>query len=300
LQRQVVHGEASLGQLKTASAAERLRDINPAVTVVEHPVRLSTENAHEILSQYDLVIDGADNFATRYLVNEVCVSLGIPDVLGSVLRFTGQVSVFWAKVGPCYACVFPQAPVSAPSCADAGVFGALCGTVGSWMATEAIKLLVGVGDPLIGRLLRYDAQLMKVTELTIEADESCPVCAQVSREEPQRPQAHVLAEVSVLQLQDLLSARSRGDAQFRLVDIREPHEFEICQIAGAELIPQAQFIDSLSNISRDDSIVVFCRSGVRSAHALRAMQELGFTHASHLAGGILNWIDRVEPHQTKY
>jgi len=300
LQRQVIHGEARLGHLKVASAAARLADINADVTVIEHPVRLDSSNAAEIISGYDIVIDGADNFSTRFLVNDTCVALGIPDVLGSVLRFDGQVSVFWAQAGPCYRCLFPEPPLAAPSCADAGVFGALCGVVGSLLATQAISLLTGVGDPLIGRFLRIDAASMNLVSTNIVADPQCSTCSQVSRMELHDSSVPVMRSVSAREVQDLLSQRARGDADFRLIDIREPHEFEICAIAGAELIPQQEFLDTLSERNRDESVIIFCRSGVRSAHALAAMHSAGFTDAAHLGGGILEWIDEIDPSMQKY
>jgi len=300
LQRQVLHGQSALGRLKVAAAAACVADLNPHVTVVEHPVRLSGANAAEIISGYDLVVDGADNFATRYLVNDTCVALGKPDVLGSVLRFDGQVSVFWARAGACYRCLFPLPPAEAQTCADAGVFGALCGVVGSMMATQALMLLTGVGDPLIGRMQTIDGLASATASVRIQPDPDCEVCSMVPRA-PLRDAAQAApSAVSARQLRDLLAARAAGGGEFRLIDIREPHEVAICAIDGSEVLPQAQFLDGIDQMDRHSRVIVFCRSGVRSANALAALQAAGFRQASHLDGGILAWIDDVEPHLQRY
>ena len=300
LQRQVLHGQSALGRLKVAAAAARVADLNPHVTVVDHPVRLTADNATDIISGYDLVIDGADNFATRYLVNDTCVALGKPDVLGSVLRFEGQVSVFWAQAGPCYRCLFPLPPAEVQNCADAGVFGALCGVIGSMMATQALLLLTGAGDPLIARMQTINALASTTATMQVVPDPQCEVCATVPRTSLREHTTSSSRTVSALQLRDLLADRDAGRADFRLIDIREPHEVEICAIDSAELVPQAQFLEGIDQMHRQPRIILFCRSGVRSANALAALHAAGFSDASHLEGGILAWIDEVEPHLQPY
>lgn len=300
LQRQIVHGQLSIGHSKVASAAARIADINPHVTVIEHPVRLTSSNAAEIVGGYDLVVDGADNFDTRYLINDTCVALSVPHVLGSVLRFDGQVSVFWAQAGPCYRCLFPNPPEQAPSCADAGVFGVLCGVIGSLLATQALTLITGVGEPLVGKLLRYDAMTSEVTSIGIMKDSHCSVCSHVVRSPLHLEHLPSMRSVTARDVQQFLAEREAGARSFRFIDIREPHEHEICAIAEAELIPQEQFLAQLTTMDRDEPVIIFCRSGVRSGNALAAMQEAGFTQAAHLGGGILEWIDVVDPSLQKY
>ena len=296
LQRQVVHGQSVIGHSKTASAAQRIADINPHVTVIEHPQRLTEGNASDIIAGYDVVLDGADNFATRYLVNDVCVAQGKPDVLGSVLRFQGQVSVFWAQAGACYRCVFPQPPADAPSCADAGVFGAVCGVIGSWMAAQTIALITGVGEPLVGRLVRHDASTMQTVATALPMDPECPACSHVQRRPLRRSAAESaqLESVTAVEVSQLLAQRQQGAADFRLIDIREPHEHDICAIKDAELLPQGQLLQALAEANRESRYIIFCRSGVRSANAVRAMGEAGFTDVAHLGGGILEWIRDVD------
>lgn len=300
LQRQVMHGQSSLGHSKVASAAARIADINPEVTVIEHSWRLDASNAADTISGYDLVIDGADNFTTRYLVNDTCVLLSVPHVLGSVLRFEGQIGVFWAQAGPCYRCLFPKAPASAPSCADAGVFGALCGVIGSLLAVQAIALITGTGEPLVGRLLRYDAATTEMSATRILPDPSCVVCAHVVREPLHPDNVASVSNVSARDVQRFLMERASGARSFRLIDIREPHEHDICAIAEAELIPQEQFLAGLGSMNRDEPVIIFCRSGVRSGNALATMQAAGFTNAAHLGGGILEWIDVIDSSLQKY
>lgn len=292
LQRQVLYTSDDLGQPKTAVAARRLRQVNPHITVVEHRERLTEANAERLLREYDLVIDGADNFSTRYLVNDTCVRLGLPDVMGSVLQFTGQVSVFWAATGPCYRCVFPEQPAQSPSCTEAGVFGALCGTVGSWLATEALKLITGHGTPLVGRLQAYDAERMALRQLQVVADPECVTCSQVERVGA----GQVMDIVATAAVEVAAALASPQGPAFRLIDIREPHEVAEYAVVGAETIPQREF---LARAERGDfplaeRLVLFCHAGVRSANAVRALQELGHQQVSHIAGGIVEWIDHVD------
>ena len=307
LQRQVVHGDADVGRLKVDSARERVLDVNPAVEVRTHPVRLTAANALEILGGYDVVLDGADNFPTRYLVDDASALRGIPDVWGSILGFDGQVGVFWAPHGPTYRDLFPQppAPGTVPSCAEGGVLGALCATVGSVMATEAVKLICGAGEPLVGRLLVVDAlggrwrslavrapeQPRRVTEL-IDYDAFCGVPAAV--EQPG-------AEVDAPTLARMLAARAAGTEDFVLVDVREPHEREIVDIPGAVGVPLADLeADPLAVGADGRRVVLYCRSGARSARALAALHAAGRTDAVHLAGGVLAWVREIEPGSPVY
>lgn len=300
LQRQIVHGQLGVGHSKVASAAARITDTNPHVTVIEHPLRLTSSNAEEIVSGYDLVVDGADNFHTRYIINDTCIALSVPHVLGSVLRFDGQVSVFWAQAGPCYRCLFPNPPEQAPSCADAGVFGALCGVIGSLLASQALTLITGVGEPLVGKLLRYDAMTSGVSSISIANDVNCSACSHVARLPLHLEHLPSMSSVTARDVQKFLAERAAGARSFRFIDIREPHEHEICAISEAELIPQEQFLAELATMDRDEPVIIFCRSGVRSGNALAAMHAAGFTQAAHLGGGILEWIDVVDPSLQKY
>lgn len=291
LQRQVLYTTQDVGQLKVDVAMSRISAMNPLITVVRHPERLTDANADQIVSGYDVVIDGADNFATRYLVNDACVRNGIPDVLGSVLQFQGQVSVFWSKAGPCYRCVFPNPPADAPSCADAGVFGALCGTVGGWMATEAIKLLTGHGSPLIGRLLTFDAALQATRHLVVQTDPQCATCQGVAREEMADS---VIPSIKAVDVAAALATNE--ETAFRLIDIREPHEVREYAVPGAESIPQRDFLSRAmaGEFAHGVPLVLFCHAGVRSAHAVATLQELGHRDVRHIAGGIVEWIAEVD------
>ena len=291
LQRQVLYTCHDVGQLKVVAAAARLQALNPHMTVVPHAQRLSAANCDELIAGYDLVIDGADNFETRYIVNDACVRLGIPDVMGSVLQFGGQASVYWARVGPCYRCVFPEPPQDAPSCADAGVFGALCGTVGGWLATEAIKIITGYGESLVGRLATFDAAHHVVRHLALAADPQCRVCSHIQRVDEN---ADVIPTMSALDVSRALQAGS--PPQFRLIDIREAHELLAYSVAGAEHIPQAEFLARAERREFESSVplVLFCHAGVRSANAVATLRELGYHQVSHIPGGILEWIADVD------
>lgn len=333
LQRQVVHGVDDVGRRKVDSAADTLAEVNPLVEIVRHPVRLDSSNALQVLAGYDLVVDGTDNFATRYLVNDACVLLGVPYVWGSVFRFDGQVSVFWGRSGPggaqeypCYRCLFPEAPPagSVPSCAEGGVLGVLCGAIGAAQGTEALKLLTGIGDPLLGRLLVHDALRSTWRELRVRPDPECAVCGAnptITRETG-LPDYEVFCglppagadvggaagsvsasdEVSALQLADLLERRERGESDVVLVDVREPGERAIVSIPGAVVVPMAQFEsgEAFDAIPFDRPVVLHCRSGVRSATALDRLRVAGHPDARHLAGGVLAWVEQVDPSLPTY
>lgn len=317
LQRQIIHRQSDIGRLKAESARDAIAEINPNVDVVLHAERLDSSNALTILADYDLVIDGTDNFATRYLVNDACVMLGKPYVWGSIYRFEGQASVFWAQEGPCYRCVFPEPPPpgSVPSCAEGGVLGVLCASMGSVQVTEAVKLLLGIGDPLIGRMLTYDALAMRYRELAMRKDPDCVLCGAhptvtslIDYEVfcgtvPTEPEPNVTGStISVTQLHDWLDERERGERDFVLVDVREPSEVEIVTIAGSVLMPKGGFVNgsALADLPRDRQVVLYCRSGVRSAQALTVLHGAGFNDAVHLGGGVLAWVAEIERHLPTY
>lgn len=313
LQRQVIHGSADLGRPKTDSAADAIRDLNPHVRVLRHPVLLSSENALEILAGYDIVVDGTDNFPTRYLVNDACVLLGTPNVYGSVYRFDGQATVFAHRDGPCYRCLFPEPPPpgTVPSCAEAGVLGILPGIVGLIQATEVVKLVLGAGEPLVGRLLLYDALGMSFKELRIRRDPDCPVCGDEptltelidyqafcglpARDEEDAAPAFE-DEIEPSELQALLA----GDASPVLIDVREPHERLINRIPGALALPLGSLPGALEQLDPQAVTVVHCLSGARSARACRLLQEAGFARVRNLRGGIRAWIAEVDPDMPVY
>jgi len=307
LQRQVIHGTSDVGRKKLDSAAGRMREINPFVRVDKHEVALSSENALDILRDYDIVVDGTDNFPTRYLVNDACVLLGKPNVYGSIFRFEGQASVFAVEGGPCYRCLYPEPPPPGlvPSCAEGGVLGILPGTIGLVQATETVKLILGIGEPLIGRLLLYDALAMRFRELKLRKNPECPVCGEhptvtrlidyhqfcgVPRQSPQATGGIQPAEVK--------AKFDRGE-RFQLIDVREPHEYRICRIPDATLIPLAELPRRIGELDPAAEIIVHCRSGVRSARAVGFLNQHGF-HARNMEGGILAWSDQVDPSVPKY
>jgi adenylyltransferase/sulfurtransferase len=318
LQRQVVHGASDVGRRKVDSAADAIAEVNPLVQVVRHPVRLDSSNALEVLAGYDLVVDGTDNFATRYLVNDACVLLGVPCVWGSIYRFDGQVSVFWGGHGPCYRCLFPDPPPpgSVPSCAEGGVLGLLCAAIGAAQGTEVVKLLVGMGEPLLGRLLVHDALRASWRELTVRPDPQCPVCGEqpsITRETglidyeefcglPPEPDRRDGTLVAPRELAELLAARERGEADVVLVDVREPGERAIVSIPGAVAVPRAAFDtgEAFAQIPFDRPVVLHCRSGVRSAAALDLLRAAGHPDARHLDGGVLAWVEQVDPSLPTY
>ena len=312
LQRQVIHGTPDVGRSKLDSARDRLNAINPEVTVETHDVALSSENALELLANYDVIVDGTDNFPTRYLVNDACVILGKPNVYGSIFRFEGQASVFATKDGPCYRCLYPEPPPPGlvPSCAEGGVLGILPGVVGTIQATEAVKLIIGVGEPLINRFMIYDALRMKFRELKLRKDPDCPVCGEtptvtelIDYEQfcgiTGAATEDVSSEVLDITVEDL-KTRIDGKDEVLVLDVREPQEFQICRIPGSTLIPLNDLPQRLAELEGYKDMVVHCKSGVRSAKAVKLLHEAGFSDAKNLRGGILAWIDEIDPSLPKY
>jgi adenylyltransferase/sulfurtransferase len=310
LQRQILYDAGDVGRPKLAAARARLTALNPDLNLVTHETRLTSANALDILRHYDLVLDGADNFPTRYLVNDACVLLGKPNVHGSIFRFDGQASVFATRGGPCYRCLYPEPPPPGvvPSCAEGGVLGVLPGLIGTIQATEAIKLIIGAGESLAGRLPLFDALGMSVRVMTLRRDPACPVCgdrptitALIDYEQfcGVVPASTATAEMTVEELKGRLDRRER----VWILDVREPREFEICRIPGSTLIPLAELPARVSELPRGagaPDIVVHCKMGGRSAHAVAWLQAHGITRVSNLTGGILAWIDRVDPALPKY
>jgi sulfur-carrier protein adenylyltransferase/sulfurtransferase len=317
LQRQIVHGTSDVGRPKLDSAADRLRDINPHIQLESHEVRFSAENALELVTAYDVIVDGTDNFPTRYLVNDACVLVGRPNTYGSISRFEGQASVFAMPDGPCYRCLHPEPPPPGliPSCAEGGVLGVLPGIIGTIQATEAVKLILGIGEPLVGRFLLYDALRMQFRVIKLPKDPDCPVCGShpTIRElrayddaspcappQTQRtPMALSGATEGDMTVTELKARIDRGDAPL-IVDVREPAEFEICRIPGAVLIPLHQLPSRLQELDASKEVVLQCKVGGRSASATAFLRRAGFTHARNLTGGVLAWIDQVDPSQPKY
>jgi sulfur-carrier protein adenylyltransferase/sulfurtransferase len=310
LQRQVIHGTSDVGRPKLDSAADRIREINPFVNVVKHETMVSSENAMELFAPYDLIVDGSDNFPTRYLVNDACVLLGKPYVWGSIFRFDGQLSVFWAEHGPCYRCLFPEPPPPGmvPSCAEGGVLGMLCGTIGSLQTTEAVKLITGIGDPMIGRMLIYDALELKFKELRVRKDPECPVCGKnptVKELIDYEAFCGVTDEIAQFASQlsvtprELAQMRDRGD-EIVLIDVREPHEWEIARIPGAQLIPMNDVPARISEIPQSGNVLVYCKVGARSAEVLKFLHQVGLTNTKHLAGGIESYAAQIDPSIPRY
>jgi adenylyltransferase/sulfurtransferase len=308
LQRQIIHGQSDIGKSKAQSAKEKIAEINPYVNVITHETRLDNSNVMEIFSQYDIIVDGTDNFATRYLVNDACVLLKKPYVWGSIYRFDGQASVFWAEYGPCYRCLYPEPPPPGmvPSCAEGGVLGVLCATIGSIQTTEAIKVLTGVGEPLIGSLMVYDALDMTFRKIKVRKDPNCPLCSQNPTQTALLPDYEAFCGVlsdaaqeasagSTITVQEL---KSKIDAQenYYLIDVREPSEYEIVKIPTAHLIPKQGFIDGsvLATLPQDRPIILHCKSGVRSAECLAILKDAGFSDASHVFGGVVAWAKQID------
>jgi sulfur-carrier protein adenylyltransferase/sulfurtransferase len=308
LQRQVIHGVSDIGRSKAESAATSIREINPLVNVVIHGVALDRDNVFDIFGQYDLIVDGTDNFATRYLVNDACVLLGKPYVWGSIYRFDGQASVFWAEHGPCYRCLYPEPPPPGmvPSCAEGGVLGVLCASIGSIQVTEAIKLVTGIGEPLLGRLMVYDALEMSYRTIKVRKDPNCAVCGEnptvtelidyddfcgvISDE---AAEAAATATITVTELADW----QKSGKDFLLVDVREPAEYEIVRIPGSVLIPKGEITsgEALASLPQDRQIVLHCKTGARSAEALAALKAAGFRDAVHVHGGVVAWVKQIDP-----
>jgi molybdopterin/thiamine biosynthesis adenylyltransferase/rhodanese-related sulfurtransferase len=313
LQRQIVHGTSTIGERKVYSARARLNDINPTIQIDTYDEPFKSENAIEISKPYDLIVDATDNFPTRYLINDICVMTGKPDVYGSIFRFEGQVSVFWAEKGPCYRCLFPEPPPPGvvPSCAEAGVFGVLPGTIGTLQATEALKLLLGIGKPLIGRLLLYDALEMSLEALQLKKNPNCKVCSDSPEiTEPIDYEAFCGApafELETAPLPDELEIEPRQVVEMlehgkkvQLIDVREPHELEISRIPGAELIPLRSLATEVHKLNKNEEIVLICRSGTRSARALKILEDAGFEKIRNMRGGINAWANQVDPSLPRY
>jgi sulfur-carrier protein adenylyltransferase/sulfurtransferase len=309
LQRQIVHGTSTLGRPKLESAEARLSDVNPNVRIEKHETRLTSENALEILREYDIVVDGTDNFPTRYLVNDACVLLGKPNVYGSIFRFEGQASLFYARQGPCYRCLYsePPPPGLVPSCAEGGVLGVLPGIIGSIQALETIKWIIGAGDSLLGRLLLFDALRLRFRELQLRKDPACPLCGEnpsirglIDYEafcgigaEPAYAGPEITAE-------ELAREMQQKGSNLVLIDVREPHEWEIAHIEGARLIPLSQLPERLGELDGHAEIVTQCHHGARSMKALQLLKGAGFSRVRSLAGGIDAWADRIEVGMPRY
>jgi molybdopterin/thiamine biosynthesis adenylyltransferase/rhodanese-related sulfurtransferase len=308
LQRQIIHGQSDIGRPKALSARDSIKEINPYVNVIVHDEALTTDNVMQLFSGYDLIVDGTDNFATRYMVNDACVLLGKPYVWGSIYRFDGQASVFWSEYGPCYRCLYPEPPPPGmvPSCAEGGVLGVLCASIGSIQVTEAIKVLTGIGEPLVGRLMIYDALEMSYRTLNIKKDPDCPICgtnptitelidydAFCGAVSADAQEAARDATITAAELKEMLDK----DEDIFLVDVREKNEYEIVSIPGAVLIPKDQFLTgaALERLPQDRRIILHCKSGVRSAECLAIVKDAGFSDAAHVGGGIISWVNTVDP-----
>jgi molybdopterin/thiamine biosynthesis adenylyltransferase/rhodanese-related sulfurtransferase/molybdopterin converting factor small subunit len=313
LQRQILHGTPDVGRSKLASAKDRLNALNPNVQIDTYETALSSQNALQIFEPYDIVVDGTDNFPTRYLVNDACVLLGKPNAYGSIFRFEGQASVFATKDGPCYRCLYPEPPPPGlvPSCAEGGVLGVLPGLIGVIQATETLKLIIGIGEPLVGRFLIIDALRMKFRELKLRKDPDCPVCGThptvtqlidyeqfcgITPAAPEPVTVNAATEITSVELKQRLD---RGDA-LKIVDVREPNEYQINRIAGSVLIPLGDVPKRYNELNPNDEIVVQCKVGGRSAKAADFLRSVGFKRVLNLKGGILDWIDKVDPSQPKY
>jgi sulfur-carrier protein adenylyltransferase/sulfurtransferase len=329
LQRQIIHGQSDVGKSKALSAKESIAETNPLVNVVVHDVRLDNDNVLEIFADYDLIVDGTDNFATRYMVNDAAYFLKRPYVWGSIYRFDGQASVFWPTLegpdgssdAPCYRCLYPEPPPPGmvPSCAEGGVLGVLCASIGSIQVNEAIKLLTGIGDPLVGRLMIYDALEMEYRKLKVRKDPNCALCGDhatvtelidydafcgaISEE---AADAAAGSTISVSQLEHMLKERDNGERDFVLIDVREQNEYEINRIPGSVLIPKGEFLnghafEQLSELTQGSKqLVLHCKSGVRSAEALAVAKGAGYADAVHVGGGVVAWVNQIDPSQPSY
>jgi len=329
LQRQIIHGQSDVGKSKAQSAKESIAETNPLVDVVVHDERLDNDNVLRIFEDYDLIVDGTDNFATRYMVNDAAYLLGKPYVWGSIYRFDGQASVFWPTLegpdgqhdAPCYRCLYPEPPPPGmvPSCAEGGVLGVLCASIGSIQVNEAIKLLTGIGEPLVGRLMIYDALEMEYRKLKVRKDPGCALCGEnptvtglidydafcgaISEE---AADAAAGSTISVSHLEQMLKERDNGERDFVLVDVREPNEYEINQIPGAVLIPKGEFLNGhafgqLSELTGGSKpLVLHCKTGVRSAEALAVAKGAGYSDAVHVGGGVVAWVNQIDPSQPTY
>jgi adenylyltransferase/sulfurtransferase len=313
LQRQIIHGTPDVGRSKLASAKDRLHAINPNIDIQTHEVALSSQNAMQLFEPYDVIVDGTDNFPTRYLVNDACVLLGKPNAYGSIFRFEGQASVFATKDGPCYRCLYPEPPPPGlvPSCAEGGVLGVLPGIIGVIQATETVKLIMGIGEPLVGRFLIYDALRMKFRELKLRKDPACPVCGthptvtqlidyeQFCGVVPVKPEPIAVNNATEITAVELKQRLDRGDA-LTIVDVREPNEYQINRIAGSILIPLGDIPKRYNELDPSAELIMQCKSGARSGRAADFLRSVGFNRVLNLKGGILDWIDKVDPSQPKY
>ncbi len=311
LQRQIIHGTSDVGRPKVQSAYDRLKDINPNVEVRVHEEALTSENALEIFEDYDVIVDGTDNFPTRYLVNDACVLLGKPNVYGSIFRFEGQASVFWAEEGPCYRCLYPEPPPPGlvPSCAEGGVLGILPGAIGTIQATETVKLILGIGEPLVGRLMLYDALGMSFREMKLRKDPNCPVCGEnptvtelIDYQEfcgiPQAQATESSNGVPEITVQELKEKMDAGE-DLNVLDVREPHEYEVANI-GVKLIPLGELPQRLAEFDQDENFAVHCKTGGRSAKAVKLLQDSGFENVYNVKGGITAWSEEIDPSVPKY
>jgi molybdopterin/thiamine biosynthesis adenylyltransferase/rhodanese-related sulfurtransferase len=330
LQRQIIHGQSDIGKSKAVSAKESIAEANPYVNVILHEERLDNDNVMGVFEGYDLIVDGTDNFATRYMVNDAAYFLKIPYIWGSIYRFDGQASVFWPSLtnedgssadAPCYRCLYPEPPPPGmvPSCAEGGVLGVLCASIGSIQVNEAIKLLTGIGDPLVGKLMIYDALEMEYRKLKVRRDPNCALCGEhatvtelidydafcgaVSEE---AADAAAGSTISVTTLEHMLKEREEGTRDFVLVDVREPNEYEINKIPGSILIPKGEFLNGnaigqLAELTNGDKqVVLHCKSGVRSAEALAVLKGAGYSDAVHVGGGVVAWVNQIDPSQPSY
>ena len=329
LQRQIIHGQSDIGKSKAVSAKESIAETNPLVDVVVHEERLDNDNVLRVFEGYDLIVDGTDNFATRYMVNDAAYFLRKPYVWGSIYRFDGQASVFWPTLegpdgpgdAPCYRCLYPEPPPPGmvPSCAEGGVLGVLCASIGSIQVNEAIKLLTGIGDPLVGKLMIYDALEMEYRKLKVRKDPNCALCGEnptvtelidydafCGAISDEAADAAVGSTISVSQLEHMLKERDNGERDFVLVDVREPNEYEINRIPGAVLIPKGEFLNgnAFSQLSEltggSKQLVLHCKSGVRSAEALAVAKGAGYSDAVHVGGGVAAWVNQIDPSQPSY
>jgi len=320
LQRQIIHGQSDVGKSKAQSAKESIAEANPYVEVVLHEQRLDNDNVMDVFRGYDLIVDGTDNFATRYMVNDAAYFLGIPYVWGSIYRFDGQASVFAPTMSddaPCYRCLYPEPPPPGmvPSCAEGGVLGVLCASIGSIQVNEAIKLLTGIGEPLIGQLMIYDALEMEYRKLKVRKDPKCALCGEhptvtglidyetfCGAVSDEAADAAAGSTISVVQLEHMLKERAEGGRDFVLVDVREPNEYEINKIPGSVLIPKGEFLNgaALEQLPSDKQVVLHCKSGVRSAEALAVLKGAGFADAVHVGGGVVAWVNQIDPSQPSY
>ena len=320
LQRQVIHGQSDVGKSKALSAKESIAETNPYVNVVLHEERLDNDNVMQVFEGYDLIIDGTDNFATRYMVNDAAYFLGIPYVWGSIYRFDGQASVFAPKLvddAPCYRCLYPEPPPPGmvPSCAEGGVLGVLCASIGSIQVNEAIKLLTGIGDPLVGKLMIYDALEMEYRKLKVRKDPNCALCGEnptvtelidydtfCGALSEEAADAAADSTISVVQLEHMLKEREEGIRDFVLIDVREPNEYDINRIPGAVLIPKGDFLNgsALEKLPSDKQVVMHCKTGVRSAETLAIVKGAGYADAVHVGGGVVAWVNQIDPSQPSY